>query len=210
MTTNVLGLVAVLTGIITAWLVGIAINLVSEQISTMAPRWATISLHAAARRLPASARDRYAEEWAADLDVIDGPVARLWFACRVWISARSLRREWLRAQPSAIATLDLRRRRLVSVTVKVEDVDAAEAVLLGLGHRPTRFDLSVGQPDSPTVDRIQLDFTHGVTKTAVLNDLHSKGIEVWGWGELVPWDRATGVEPECSRAEPPDDWFFGR
>jgi hypothetical protein len=80
-------------------LLNIGLPLLLAELTEVAPWLAARMLRAAAQVLPARHRERYEEEWLAELDAKPGKLLRLVFAARIALRAPAIRRELQQADP---------------------------------------------------------------------------------------------------------------
>jgi hypothetical protein len=79
--------------VIGAILIGVIINLISDETQGIVPKLAHWLLDLAVARLPERLRARYDEEWAAVLNDTRGPLTKVWCASGFLISTRAIIRE---------------------------------------------------------------------------------------------------------------------
>lgn len=78
---------AIIGFVIGTLVVGVVVNLLGDEASAQCPRLAARLVRRAARRLPPAARERYEEEWLANVIDSAGPLSKLWTALSICIRA---------------------------------------------------------------------------------------------------------------------------
>ncbi|MER9458168.1 hypothetical protein [Mesorhizobium sp. M0478] len=65
----------------------LAYNLAASELYAWCPKWADLLVKAASMRVPKRKRDRYREEWSADLNQIEGNIGKLFYGLRCFPAA---------------------------------------------------------------------------------------------------------------------------